>query len=125
MNRDLEVEVLEKRGHAFARYADDCNVYVRSRRAGERVMEALRGLYARLRLRINEAKSAVARPWDRKFLGFSFWVAPGRVVKRRVAAKAAYVAANTRRWWKNASMLIHIALPTKYFDELGVPRLAR
>ena len=79
---------LEKRGHAFVRYADDCNVYVRSRRAGERVMETLRHLYAKLRLRINESKSAVARPWDRKFLGYSFWVAPGREVKRRVASKA-------------------------------------
>ncbi len=79
---------LEKRGHAFARYADDCNVYVRSRRAGERVMAALRGLYARLRLRVNEDKSAVARVWDRKFLGYSMWVAKGRVVKLRVAPKA-------------------------------------
>jgi len=79
---------LEKRGHAFARYADDCNVYVRSRRASERVMEALRRLYAELRLRINETKSAVARPWDRKFLGYSFWVAKGREVKRKVASKA-------------------------------------
>ena len=76
---------LEKRGHAFVRYADDCNVYVRSQRAGERVMETLRRLYARLRLRVNESKSAVARPQDRKFLGYSFWVAPGRKVKRRVA----------------------------------------
>lgn len=201
---------LEKRGHYFARYADDCNVYVRSRRAGERVMQMLRRLYARLRLRVNEEKSTVAKPWDRKFLGFSFWVAPGRQVKRRVAAKAlatmkervrditarsggrsirqvvaelrgylvgwkeyfqladtprvfrdldewirhrlrvlhlkqwkrgrttyrelrarglsafkaASVAANTRRWWKNAGMLIHIALPNPYFDKLGVPRLA-
>jgi group II intron reverse transcriptase/maturase len=79
---------LERRGHAFARYADDCNVYVRSRRAGERVMAALRGLYARLRLRVNEDKSAVARVWDRKFLGYSMWVAKGRVVKLRVAPKA-------------------------------------
>lgn len=79
---------LEKRGHAFVRYADDCNVYVRSRRAGERVMAALRRLFAKLRLRVNESKSAVARPWDRKFLGFSFWVAKGREVKRRVANKA-------------------------------------
>jgi RNA-directed DNA polymerase len=63
---------LEKRGHAFARYADDCNVYVRSPRAGERVMQTLRRLYARLRLRVNESKSAVARPWERKFLGYSF-----------------------------------------------------
>jgi hypothetical protein len=192
------------------RYADDCNVYVRSRRAGERVMETLRRLYAQLRLRVNEAKSAVARPWDRKFLGYSFWVASGRTVKRRVAPKAlaamkdrvreittrnggrsmerviaelrsyltgwrayfrlaetprvlsdldewirhrlrlvqlkqwkrgttafrelrargmlperaATVAANTRRWWRNASMEIHIALPTSFYDRAGVPRLA-
>jgi len=79
---------LERRGHAFARYADDCNVYVRSRRAGEDVLETLRRLYARLRLRVNEAKSAVARPWGRKFLGYSFWVAKGSEVKRRVASKA-------------------------------------
>jgi len=84
---DVDKE-LEKRGHAFARYADDCNVYVRSRRAGERVMEALRHLFAKLRLRVNELKSAVARPWERKFLGYSFWVAKGRAIKRRVAAKA-------------------------------------
>jgi RNA-directed DNA polymerase len=79
---------LEKRGHAFARYADDCNVYVRSRRAGERVMEALRGLFAKLRLRVNETKSAVGRPQDRKFLGYSFWYAKGSEVKRRVAKQA-------------------------------------
>jgi group II intron reverse transcriptase/maturase len=201
---------LEKRGHAFARYADDCNVYVRSQRAGERVMETLRRLYTGLHLRINETKSAVARPWNRKFLGYSFWVAQGQRVKRRVAAKtmktmkerirqitarnggrsiatvveelrgylvgwknyfkladtpgvfrdldewirhrlravhlkqwkrgrtayrrllelglnprgAAQVAANTRRWWRNSGMLLHVALPTSYFDALGVPRLA-
>ena len=79
---------LEKRGHAFARYADDCNVYVRSKRAGERVMVALRRLFAKLRLRVNESKSAVARPQDRKFLGYSFWYAKGCEVKRRVAKKA-------------------------------------
>jgi group II intron reverse transcriptase/maturase len=79
---------LEKSGHAFARYADDCNVYVQSKRAGERVMEHLRALYAKLRLKVNEDKSAVARAWDRKFLGYSFWVAPGRVVKRRAAPKS-------------------------------------
>ena len=65
---------LEKRGHAFVRYADDCNVYVRSKRAGERVMELLRRLYARLRLRVNESKSAVDRATNRKLLGYSFWV---------------------------------------------------
>jgi RNA-directed DNA polymerase len=79
---------LERSGHAFVRYADDCNVYVRSKRAGERVMERLRKLYARLRLKINEDKSTVARAWDRKFLGYSFWVGRGREVRRRVAPKA-------------------------------------
>lgn len=79
---------LERRGHAFARYADDCNGYVRSQRAGADVLQTLRRLYAKLRLQINEAKSAVARPWGRTFLGYSFWVAPGRQVKRRVAPAA-------------------------------------
>lgn len=60
---------LERRGHAFVRYADDCNVYVRSRRAGGRVMETLRRLYAELRLVVNQEKSAVARVWERQFLG--------------------------------------------------------
>lgn len=204
---------LEKRGHAFARYADDCNVYVRSKRAGERVMEGLRRLFAGLRLRVNEAKSAVARPQDRKFLGYSFWYAKGREVKRRVAAKALVamkdrvrditkrsegrsissvigelrgflvgwknyfqladtpkvfaeldewirhrlraihlkqwkrpatifrelvkrgmrpdgptgarrIAGNGRRWWKNSSAAINIAFPIRYFDGLGLPRLA-
>jgi len=201
---------LEKRGHSFVRYADDCNVYVQSRRAGEDVMKTLRRLYAGLRLRINEAKSAVARPWDRKFLGYSFWVAKGRKVLRRVAPKAleamkervreitsrnggrsmrkvaeelrsyllgwkayfqlsetrgifsrldewirrrmralqlkhwkrgttafrelvsmgaskdlaARIASHVRCWWKNASMGLHIVMPTSYFDRLGVPRLA-
>lgn len=202
---------LERRGHAFVRYADDCNVYVRSERAGKRVMEALRGQYAKLRLRVNEDKSAVARVWGRKFLGYSFWVAKGRVVKLRVGAKAlkvfkervrqitnrnggrsleqvaeelrAYLLgwkqyfglANTpgifrtldqwihrrlrmlqlkqwkrgrtvyrelqrrgvggaalwiaarfaRSWWHVAGhKALHIALPGKYFEQLGVPRLA-
>ena len=201
---------LEKRGHAFVRYADDCNVYVQSRRAGERVMSTLRRLYVKLRLRVNESKSAIDLAWNRKILGYSFWVAPGRVVKPRVSKKAlvamkdrvrlitrrtggrsvrqvaeqlrsflrgwkqyfclaetprvfgdidewirhriraihlkhwkrgtviyrelrarglsrnaaAKVARNGRRWWKNSGMTIHIAFPIRYFDELGIPRLA-
>jgi len=201
---------LEKRGLSFVRYADDLNVYVRSRRAGEDTMQTLRRLYAGLRLRVNEAKSAVARPQDRKFLGYSFWYARGGEVRRRVAPKAleamkervrqitarnggrsmdrviaelrsylggwkqyfrlaetprvlsdldewirhrlrlvqlkqwkrgtttfrelrvrgmsrdaaAKVAVNTRRWWRNSGMAIHIALPTSYYDRMGVPRLA-
>ena len=202
---------LETRGLAFVRYADDLNIYVRSTRAGEDAMQTLRRLYARLRLRINEAKSAVARPWDRTFLGYSFWCAKGGVVKRRVAPKAlvamkervrgitarnggrgmpsvfaelrsyltgwkAYfrlaetprifgnldawirhrlrmvqlkqwkrgtttyremkrlgatedaarqVAAHSRRWWKNSALLLNTALPTCYYDGMGVPRLTR
>jgi len=79
---------LERRGHCFVRYADDANVYVRSRRAGQRVMALLLELYGRLRLTVNEAKSAVASVFQRKFLGYSFWVAPGGKIKRRVADKA-------------------------------------
>jgi group II intron reverse transcriptase/maturase len=85
---DVVDRELERRGHRFARYADDCNVYVRSRRAAERVMEGLVGLYAKLKLQINPSKSAVARAWDRAFLGYSFWVAPGKQTKRRVAPQA-------------------------------------
>ncbi|MGQ0649390.1 MAG: group II intron reverse transcriptase/maturase [Gemmatimonadaceae bacterium] len=84
---DVDKE-LERRGHRFVRYADDCNVYVQSQRAGEDVLAVLRQQYAKLRLRINEEKSAVAQAWDRKFLGYSFWGARDGVVKRRVAPKA-------------------------------------
>lgn len=79
---------LEKRGHAFVRYADDANVYVCSHRAGERVMGLLRRLFARLRLRVNEEKSAVDLVWKRKILGYAFWVGQGRKVKLRVASQA-------------------------------------
>lgn len=79
---------LERRGHCFVRYADDCNVYVRSRRAGERVMALLQRLYGRLKLRINDAKSAVADVLveERKFLGFGFYRVAGEV-RLKVAAK--------------------------------------
>src|SRR5664280_1072296 len=79
---------LERRGHAFVRYADDLNVYVRSQRAGERVMASLRKLFGKLKLRINENKSKVTRATKAKFLGFSFWLAKGRVIRRRVAPEA-------------------------------------
>jgi group II intron reverse transcriptase/maturase len=201
---------LEARGHAFVRYADDCNVYVRSRRAGERVMALLRRLYGALHLTVNEAKSAVARPLERTFLGYSVWIGPKRAVKLRVAPKALsalklrvraltrrnrgdsirtivgelrrflmgwrtyfqlaetprvlatidewirhrlraihlkhwktasaierelrarglsataarVVASNRRRWWKNSGYAITIALPVRYFDQLGLPRLS-
>ncbi len=200
---------LEQRGLAFARYADDLNVYTGSQRAANDAMVTLKRLYARLRLHVNDSKSAVARARERKFLGFSFWVAPGRVIRRRVAPQAlkemrdrvrqitrrtggrsltvvaaelrayligwkAYfrlaetprvfrdldewirhrmravqlkqwkqsatiyrelrtrglseigarrVAANDRRWWHNAGMLIHVALPKRALTALGVPQL--
>jgi RNA-directed DNA polymerase len=78
---------LERRGHRFVRYADDCNVYVRSRRSGERVMASLeRFLSRRLRLTVNRVKSAVDRPWRRKFLGYS--MTSRREPKLRVAPEA-------------------------------------
>src|SRR5204862_7549199 len=79
---------LERRGHAFVRYADDLNVYVRTQRSGERVMTSLRKLFEKLKLRVNEAKSKVNRATKSKFLGFSFWVAKGRRIRRRVAQQA-------------------------------------
>lgn len=70
---------LERRGHAFCRYADDCNIYVRSEAAGRRVMASMTTfLEERLKLRVNEAKSACARPWKRKFLGYTL-TAAGKV----------------------------------------------
>jgi RNA-directed DNA polymerase len=204
-------KALEKRGLKFARYADDLNVYAGSRRAADDAMATLKRLFARLRLQVNESKSAVARAWERKFLGYSFWVAPGRVVKPRVAPAAlaemkarvrvitsrnggrsmesvakelrSYLvgwknyfqlagtprvfsdldewirrrmravqlkqwnrgrtayrelrrrgvsatvalagAGNVRRWWAMAAhATFQTALPTSYFDRLGVPRLA-
>jgi RNA-directed DNA polymerase len=68
-------KALERRGHCFVRYADDANVYVRSRLAGGGVMVLLRRLYGKLHLTVNETKSAVASVFGRKFLGYGFWVA--------------------------------------------------
>lgn len=78
-------QMLAARGHRFVRYADDCNIYVRSQQAGERVMTTMRKELAKLRLRINEAKSAVDRPANRRFLGFTF---RGRESRRRVSPRA-------------------------------------
>jgi RNA-directed DNA polymerase len=202
---------LEKCGHTFARYADDCNVYVASERAGKRVMAHLRKLYGKLKLRINESKSAVARVTERKFLGFSMWYGAKGAIKLRVApqamdkmkgkvrkitgrnegrsvqmvveelgrylpgwknyfglaetpkifheldewirhrlrqlhlkqwkrSKTIYrellarrvpewiarkIASNSRRWWHNSCMSLNHALPIKYFDDLGLPRLSK
>jgi len=84
---DVLDKELEKRGHRFVRYADDCNIYVRSQRAGERVMESIEQFLAkRLKLKVNKAKSAVAKPSVRKFLGFSF--TGEKQPRRRIAPQA-------------------------------------
>jgi group II intron reverse transcriptase/maturase len=201
---------LERRGHLFARYADDLNVYVGSKRAGERVMRLLLELFGRLRLKVNASKSGVEPVTKRQFLGFSFWFSAGKAARRRIAPKslkrfkqrvrwltrrncgksmeqvadglrsyllgwlgyyrlsetpkvfrdldkwirhrlrqiqlkqwkrgktmyreliargaskedALYVAANSRRWWRNSAMRLNRALPISWSDQLGVPRLA-
>jgi len=201
---------LERRGHRFVRYADDCNVYVKSQRAGERVLHALRSCYAKLALRVNESKTAVAAVRGRKFLGYCFWLTsqgevrravadqalaavrerirhvtrrmggrsmdqivedlrgwvPGwkayfrlaqtpRVLKgldhwlrRRLRAvqlkqwrhgpriyrelcrlgarsdRAAQVAANATRWWRNSIHFVHWVLTVEYFDRQGVPKFS-
>jgi group II intron reverse transcriptase/maturase len=88
---------LERRGHCFVRYADDANVYVRSLKAGQRVMALLRRLYEKLHLSVNESKSAVASAFGRKFLGYAFWASP-KGVKRAVAVKARKHFKQRIRW---------------------------
>jgi len=83
---DLDKE-LERRGHSFCRYADDCNIYTQSRIAGERVLKSItRYLERKLRLTVNEEKSAVDRPWKRKFLGYS--MTPHRQPKLKIAKES-------------------------------------
>jgi RNA-directed DNA polymerase len=105
---DLDKE-LEGRGHAFCRYADDCNIYVRTQRAGERVMASVsRFLQERRRLKVNAAKSAVERPWKRKFLGYSLTshvqaklkVAPESVRRLRAKVKERFRAGRGRNLGK-------------------------
>jgi RNA-directed DNA polymerase len=134
---DLDRE-LEKRGHAFCRYADDCNIYVKSRRAGQRVLESLtQFLTRRLRLKVNAEKSAVARPWDRKFLGYSMTfhkqprlkVAPAVVDRMKDKLRAMFRAGRSRnirhvieeltpvlRGWVNYFRLAEVK---GTFEELG------
>ncbi len=80
-------------------------------------MALLRRLYGPLRLKVNETQSAMANVFGRKFPGYSLWVAPGVVVKRKVAA-------NSRRWRRNSGQLLNSVLNLAYFDQLGVPRLS-
>ncbi|MDY9198233.1 reverse transcriptase domain-containing protein [Escherichia coli] len=79
---------LQQRGHRFARYADDCNVYVRSQKAGERVLRWMRKMYEQLHLRVNEKKTEVGPVFGRKFLGYCFRRWSGNTVKIAVAPKA-------------------------------------
>ena len=79
---------LERRGHRFARYADDCNVYVRSQKTGERVLASLRRLYERLHLKVNDAKTAVTTATGRKFLGYELWRGKDGRIKFAVSVKA-------------------------------------
>jgi RNA-directed DNA polymerase len=79
---------LESRGLKFVRYADDCNVYVRSLRAANDAMATLEKLYGQLRLRINREKSAVARAWERKLLGYSFWIGAKQRIQPRIATQS-------------------------------------
>ena len=81
-------EALQRRGHRFVRYADDCRVFVGSTKAGARVMALLRTCYAKLRLQINEAKSAAASALGRKFLGYQLWMSKGGEVRHAVALEA-------------------------------------
>jgi group II intron reverse transcriptase/maturase len=81
---------LERRGHCFVRYADDCNVYVRSLKAGQRVLRALRAVYAKLKLRVNETKTAVAPVWERKFLGYCMRKGKEGQVQLAIAAQAVH-----------------------------------
>jgi RNA-directed DNA polymerase len=134
---DLDKE-LERRGHRFCRYADDCNVYVQSRHAGERVMASLtRFLEQKLRLKVNRDKSAVGRPWERKFLGYSMTfhskallkVAPQSVKRIRIKLKDLFRAGRGRnlerfireglnpvlRGWGN---YFHLAETQGTFEEL-------
>jgi group II intron reverse transcriptase/maturase len=126
---------LEARGHAFVRYADDCNVYVRSRAAGERVMAAMRRMYSRLRLRVNESKSAVALATSRKILGYSLWWRR-QTVTVRIAPKAIEVFRNRVRELTNRNrgaslrrvieeLTAYLRGWRQYFHLAGTPQIFR
>ncbi len=132
---------LERRGHRFVRYADDCNVYVRSQKAGERVLRGMRKTYARLHLKVNESKTAVTSAFGRKFLGFSLWLTKSGKVIRVVADSAlkAYkrrirqitrrnggrslseVAEELRRYVPGWKAYFRLAQTPTTFRTLGVP----
>jgi group II intron reverse transcriptase/maturase len=124
---------LEKRGHSFVRYVDDCNVYVRSEKAGQRVMDGLRRQYSRLRLRINESKSQVARVAKRKFLGFTIYryrqTAHLRIASKALAKMKRHVRKLTRPVVGRSLTQVCQALSTylrgwkAYFRLAGTPKV--
>lgn len=127
---------LERRGHKFVRYADDCNVYVKSHRAGQRVRASLKRCYAKLRLKINPAKTAVAAVWGRKFLGYCLWATSKGEARFAVAKEAVHrykqrIRALTRR--QTGRSLAQIALELQrympgwkaYFPLAHTPRVWR
>jgi len=106
---ELDTE-LSRRGHAFCRYADDCNIYVRSRRAGERVLASVTAFLAkRLRLRVNREKSGVGRPWERKFLGFRIYLARKGEARLSVAPQALRRAKQTIRRLTRRNRVVRLA----------------
>jgi len=114
---------LERRGHCFVRYADDANVYVRSRRAGERVMALLRKLYGQLQLSINETKSAAeGHPAQALEARHDHLPGTARSGSRRKCCQMG--GGNSRRWWRNSGLLLNGVMTVAWFDRLGLPRLS-
>jgi len=116
---DVLDKELEKRGHRFVRYADDCNIYVCSRRAGERVMSGVeRFLEKRLKLKVNKTKSAVARPAERKFLGFSFTaeVSPRRRIAPETIARFKHRVRKTTRRTRGQSLVQIVKELSRYLN---------
>src|SRR6266704_2492707 len=121
---------LEGRGHSFCRYADDCNIYVATRTSGERVMASITGyLSERLKLTVNQAKSAVDRPWKRSFLSYSMtWHRKPRLtvaknlMRRGLSEATAWRSATNGRgpWWNAGASHMNKAVPKSYFDKLGL-----
>jgi len=128
---DVLDKELERRKHSFCRYADDCNIYVRSRAAGERVMQSLTVfLEKKLHLKVNVSKSAIDRPWKRKFLGYSMTIekkpklriAPQSI--KRLQEKLREIFRSGRgAWWNAGASHMNQAFKKSYFDRCGLVSL--
>jgi len=119
MLNELDKE-LESREHRFVRYADDCNIYVKSRRAGERVMMSItKFIEGKLKLTVNKDKSAVDRPWKRKFLGYSFYFTKGGV-DFRVHPKSVKKLKEKLKYLTNRSRIGNIQATYKKLKEVIV-----